>query len=314
LEEREAQQRLIVAERLRLQAGGDPVYWSSRDEDEAYRCARGSRGYAIWHPASWSTERAPAPSARRPSSSSRASARARSRSRVRFEQSAPQSQPPSQAQPSSGATWTPRDDTSLAREQLHEKVRRCTLQRQGRWEGIPPCRTVHVSRFNENQNKATLQRLMRRHGFDVDEATEVLEYYVTHSRKGRGFHYYGFVTFKHLDAAVDCVRRLDRMDLDGHGGMTPIFVRRDGRAEHEVLTFSFSNNPHLTGGLLRQLDAGVGVGDNGRPSSSRVPPGRRPTRAATPGRRPTRAATPGRRPQNVPDYDTDSDETGLEDC
>jgi hypothetical protein len=100
-----------------------------------------------------------------------------------------------------------------ATEQFHQRVLRLTLQRQGRYD-IPPCRTVHVAAFNDHQNKASLQALMRRCGFDVDEETRVLEYYVTHNLKDGKFHYYGFVTFLYLDAAKRCVHELDRMDVD----------------------------------------------------------------------------------------------------
>lgn len=89
------------------------------------------------------------------------------------------------------------------------------LQRQGQW-GIPPCRKLHVSPFDEAVDDAELRDLIRRHGFDVDAETEVVEYSVHKTDKGNGvIHRYGFVTFRHLAAAIRCVRQLDPMGFAG---------------------------------------------------------------------------------------------------
>lgn len=89
------------------------------------------------------------------------------------------------------------------------------LQREGNWV-IPPSRVVHVSPLNEEQDEESLRDLIRRHGFDIDEDSRVVEYYVTHANKGDGVvHHFGFVTFLHLAAAVRCVRQLDPMNAAG---------------------------------------------------------------------------------------------------
>ncbi|KAH7710536.1 hypothetical protein AAVH_22180 [Aphelenchoides avenae] len=308
-EEREAQRHLIEAEELRLQACGAPIYWSQADQDEARRVQRanGGFGFAIWHPAaaslpepartsrpsraSSSSSTEPAPTSRRPRAPSRA--RSRSRAACATASALPQSRPQS---PSEENPWVPRDDTEHAHHQLRERLHRQVLQRQGDYD-IPPSHVVHAAPFDAHVDDAGLKQLMLRHGFDVDEATRVVEYYVTSTRKGRDVHYYGFVTFRHLAAAERCVRELDPMGMDGHRGMTPIRRRNDGSYGHVKLTFSFSTNPRINANALRQLDAGSRT-------SSRAPPARRQPRAATPARRQRSRA----RPADV----TDSDETDNE--